>query len=161
MTAMFGARFVLARIAAAAEAGACEARDRLGPPHRDDVVRLEVVLFLPVEREDCRIVPQLELEDLLRIEDDRVAEREVRRDRDHRDRARRGENERPADGEAVGGAARRGRHDETVRPVDDQRFAVHPHGDADRADLLPSCDDHVVQSERPRELVPVTHYARV
>ena len=119
------------------------------------------MLFLAVEREDRRLVLGLELQHLIGIEHDRVAERKMGRDGDQGDGARGGKDERPTHRESVGGAARRGRDDEAVRPVDDERLAVDPHGDVYRANLFASRDDDVVQRERAHDLLPRSDQAGV
>ena len=119
------------------------------------------MLLLAIERQHRRLVLRLELQHVVGVEHDRVAEGKVGRDWDHRDRARAREDQRPADREAVRGAAGRGRHDEPVRPVHDERLAIDADRDIDRAHLLASRDDDVVQRERAHDLLPRTDQAGI
>ena len=138
-----------------------EPRHGIRATHRDAVARLEVVLLSPVERDNGGLVLHLELEHLVGVEDDGIREREVRRDRDHRDRARGGQDERPPDREAVRRAPGGRRDDQAVGPVHDEQLAVDAHGYVDGTYLLPARDDHVVQRQAARELPAGAHRASV
>src|SRR5205823_11536032 len=138
-----------------------EPRHSRRAPNGDPIASTKVVLLLAIEGEDRGLVLRLELEHLIGIEHDRVAKRQVRRYRDQGDRFRRGKDERPADREAVGGAAGRGRDDEAVGPVDDERFAIDADRDVDRADLLAAGNNDIVQRERPHDLLAATYETRV
>src|SRR6266545_2121270 len=82
------------------------------------------------------------------------------RDRHEHDRLRAREDERAADGEAVRGAAGRGRDDDAVGPVDDEWLAVDAHGDVDRADRRAASDDDIVEREEAH-VTPLARETRV